>query len=214
MIVSLAYAAFSLIRTGALPAEVHNVLESQLPAWAQVTGNPVPHSEGEERIAVERTEGSTLHIVLIARQIKATIQREGGHSWLTEVVWCGQGTDRCEDVWSRNDEAWRSDKATANHTGYAVYRDALGLDPVSWTTSVPALVAGKKAWDKGLCTDGLCFLASVKDSSVATVAARPNGSVNWWDASYILGGSLEKELIHSYRYLLEKGRPVPKQGAR
>jgi len=214
MIASLAYVAFSLIRTGALPVEIHNVLEAQLPAWAQITGNPAPHSEGEERIAVERSEGSTLHVFLIGRQIKATVQREGGRSWLTEAVWCGQGVDRCADVWNRNDEAWRSDKETANHTGYAVYRDSLGLDPVSWTNSVPALAAGKKAWDKGLCTDGLCFLTSAKDSSVATVAARPNGSVNWWDAGYILGGSLEKELIHSYHELLEKGLPVPKQGAR
>jgi hypothetical protein len=210
----LAYVAFSLIQTAALPKEVHNVLEIQLPAWAEVTGSPSPHSEDEERIAVERTEGPTLHVFLIARRIKATIQREGGHSWLTEVVWCGQGPDRCEDLWKRNDEAWRSDKATANHTGYAVYRDSLGLSPASWTNSVPALAAGKKAWDKGLCTDGLCFLASVKDSSVATVAARPDGSVNWWDASYVLGGSLEKELVHSYRYLLEKGRPVPKTGGK
>lgn len=194
-----------------LPEGIHEVLEAQLPAWAAVTGNPAPASESaQERIAVERTEGNEVHLWLVARKIRATVRREEGRAWLTEATWCGAGPDRCEDLWARNDEAWRSDKATANHTGYAVYRDSLVLKPVVWDASAPKLVAGKKVWDKGLCSGGLCFLASDKDSSLATVAARPDASTAWWDASYVLGSALEKDLLHGWSLVLDKGRPVPR----
>ncbi|MEN9355739.1 MAG: hypothetical protein RL318_3064 [Fibrobacterota bacterium] len=192
----------------ALPTEVRATLESQLPAWAALTGNAAAASSSEERFAVERTEGAVLHVYLIDRKIQATIRREEGKSWLTEATWCGQGEGRCDVSWSRSDDQWRSDKNTANHTGYAVFRDSLSLPAVNWTESVPALVAGKKKWDKGLCRDGLCFLASAKDSSVAFVAARQDASILWWDASYILGGALEKDLLHAWKLLLDKGRAL------
>lgn len=208
--ISLLLSAASLLPSG-LPDGIREVLEAQLPAWAAVTGNAAPASEtDQERIAVERTEGSEVHLWLVARKIRATVRREEGRAWLTEATWCGAGPDRCEDLWARNDEAWRSDKATANHTGYAVYRDQLSLKPVAWDASVPKLVAGKKVWEKGLCAGGLCFLASAKDSSVATVAARPDASTAWWDASYVLGSALEKDLLHAWHLVLDKGRPLPR----
>jgi hypothetical protein len=200
--------ALSLNAPAALPEGVHRTLESQLPAWAAITGNPAAASQAEERIAVERTEGPVLHVFLIARKIQATIRREGERSWLTEATWCGQGEGRCDVAWARSDEQWRSDKNTANHTGYAVFRDSLVLATANWTESVPALVAGKKKWDKGLCQSGLCFLASAKDSSLAFVAARPDATVSWWDASYVLGGSLEKDLLNGWKLVLEKGKTL------
>ena len=191
-----------------LPEPIRKVLEAQLPIWSQVTGNPAPASTATERIAVERTSGNLIHLFLIDRKLQATVTREDDRHWLTEVVWCGEAAGRCEDLWKRNDEQWRSDKNTANHTGFAVYRDSLGLAAATMTESVPALATGKKKWDKGLCEAGLCFVVSSKDSSVARAAVRPDGSVLWWDGGYILGGSLEKELVHGYKYLLEKGKPV------
>ena len=197
------------ILSGALPDGVKKALESHLPAWSQVTGNPAPSSASEERVAVERSTGSTIAVFLVDRKIKAVVAKEDDSYWLTEVVWCGEGQGRCDDVWKRTDAQWRSDNTTANHTGYAVYRDSLRLSPSAWTNPVPSLAFGKKAWDKGLCEEGMCFAVSAKDSSVARGAVRGNGSVVWWDGGYILGGALEKELVHTYKYLLDKGKAVP-----
>lgn len=209
MNVSVAVLFGGQILSGALPDGVKKALESHFPAWSQVTGNPAPSSASEERIAVERSTGSTIAVFLIDRKVKAVVAKEDDKHWLTEVVWCGAGEGRCDDVWKRTDAQWRSDNTTANHTGYAVYRDSLRLSPNAWTNPVPALVFGKKAWDKGLCESGMCFAVSAKDSSVARGALRENGSVVWWDGGYILGGALEKELTHAYRYLLDKGKAVP-----
>jgi len=205
---SIVLVAISCAFSSPLPDPIKKVLEAQLPAWAQVSGNPAAPSFAVERIAVERATGSIIHIALVERKVKAVAMHEGDRYWLTEVVWCGAGAGRCDDDWTRPDEAWRSDKNTANHTGFAVYRDSLGLAAATMTESVPALATGKKKWDKGLCEAGLCFVVSSKDSSVARAAVRPDGSVLWWDGGYILGGSLEKELVHGYKYLLEKGKPV------
>lgn len=158
---------------------------------------------------MERSTGSTIAVFLIDRKMKAVILKEEDRHWLTEVVWCGAGEGRCDDVWKRTDAQWRSDNTTANHTGYAVYRDSLRLSPNAWTDPVPVLALGKKAWDKGLCESGMCFSVSAKDSSVARGAVRENGTVAWWDGGYILGGALETELVRAYKYLLEKGKPVP-----
>lgn len=208
MIGPVALTSFCLSLSGALPEPLHKVLEAQLPLWAQVAGNPAPSSGSVERIAVERTSGNLVHLFLIDRKLQATVTREDDRHWLTELVWCGEGSGRCEDLWKRNDEQWRSDKNTANHTGYAVYRDSLALSAPSLTEPVPALAAGRKKWDKGTCEAGLCFLVSAKDSSVARAAVRPDGSVVWWDGGYILGGQLEKELVHGYKFLLEKGKAI------
>jgi len=193
----------------ALPDAIKAALESQLPAWSQVTGNVAASSESDEKIAVERSTSNNIAVWLIDRKVKVSILREDSRHWLADVVWCGNGQGRCEDVWKRTDAQWRSDNATANHTGYAVYRDSLRLSPASWTDPVPALEFGKKKWDKGLCEAGMCFLVSAKDSSVAHGAARPDGSVATWDGGYIMGGVLETELVHAYKYLLEKGRDLP-----
>lgn len=206
------FVAASLVHqflSAGLPDGIKKALESHLPAWSQVAGNPAPSSESEERIAVERSTGSTIAVFLIERKIKAVVLKEEDNCWLTEVVWCAAGEGRCEDVWKRTDAQWRSDNTTANHTGYAVYRDSLRLSPNAWTNPVPALAFGKKAWDKGLCESGMCFSVSAKDSSVARGAVRENGTVAWWDGGYILGGVLEKELVHSYKYLLDNGKAVP-----
>ena len=201
--------AISFAFSGALPDPIRKVLEAQLPAWALVTGNPAAPSRALERIAVERTGGAIVHVVLVERKVKVVAMRDGDGYWLTEVVWCGGAPGRCDDDWARPDEAWRSDKNTANHTGYAVYRDSLANARPAWTESVPTLATGKKNWDKGLCESGLCFLVSAKDSSVARAAVRPDGSVVFWDGGYILGGSLEKEQVHGYGYLLENGHAIP-----
>lgn len=200
--------ALSLDAPAAMPAEIRSALESQLPAWAALTGNPAASGEEPERIAVERTDGPVVHVFLVGRRIQATVRREAGRSWLTEAVWCGAGEGRCDVDWSRNDEAWRSDKTTANHTGYAVYPEPLPLAPATWSDPVPALAAGRKKWDKGLCQGGLCFLASAKDSSLAFVAARPDASISWWDASYVLGSALEKDLLNGWKLVLEKGKAL------
>jgi hypothetical protein len=212
MFPSFAAMALSLTTT-ALPEAIKAALEAQLPAWSQVTGNVAASSESEERIAVERTTGNNLSVWLIDRKVKVTVLREDTRHWLTEVVWCGAGPGRCDEVWKRTDAQWRSDNATANHTGYAVYRDSLRLSVTSWTDPVPALELGKKKWDKGLCEGGTCFFAAGKDSSVAHAAARPDGSVAAWDGGYIKGGPLETDFVHAYGYLLEKGRE-PKKRAR
>jgi hypothetical protein len=209
---SMAILACSLALAGALPDEIRKVLESQLPAWSQVTGNPAPPSDAMERIAVERSTGTIINVVLIERKLNVVVMLEADRYWLTEAVWCGFDAKRCEDVWTRPDEQWRSDKSTANHTGYAVYRDSLRNAPPAWTESVPSFATGKKKWDKGLCENALCFLVSARDSSVARVAARPDGSVAWWDGGYILGGGTEKEMVHAYRYLLENGHTIPFKG--
>lgn len=209
MLGSVILVAFSTAFSGALPDPIRNVLEAQLPVWSQVSGNPAPASGGMERIAVERSTGPLVHVVLVDRKMKVVVTREGDRHWLTEVVWCGAGTGRCDDDWTRPDEAWRSDRNTANHTGYAVYRDSLRIAKPSWTESVPVLATGKKKWDKGLCENGLCFLVSAKDSSVARAAVRADGSVVFWDGGYILGGTFEKEQAHGYRYLLENGHAIP-----
>ena len=206
MINPLAIAALTLAQAGALPDAIRGVLESQLPAWAQVMGTPAAPSEGQERIAVERTSNPVVHLYLIERKIQVVLLREDQRSWLTEVIWCGQGAERCEDVWKRTDQQWRSDAETANHTGYAVYRDSLRTAPTSWTENVPSLVLGKKKWDKGLCESGLCVVVSAKDSSVARAAVRADGTVAWWDGGYILGNANEKEMVHAYKTLLEQGR--------
>jgi hypothetical protein len=198
---------FTVLCAG-LPEGLKKALESQLPAWAQVMGAPARSSESEERIAVERSTNSTTNVFLVERKMKAVVQKDGENAWLVDVVWCGEGPDRCDDVWKRSDEQWRSDKGTANHTGYAVYRDMLRLDAAGWTQPVPALETGRKKWDKGVCESGLCFVVAARDSSVARVALRPDGSVSWWDGGYILGRSNEKELVHAYTYLLENGRSV------
>lgn len=213
MIATLATTVLSASLCGALPEALKKTLESQFPAWSQVMGRTAPSSATEERIAVERTTNSVTNLFLIERKVKAVVQKEGEHAWLTEVVWCGEGPDRCDDVWKRTDEQWRSDKGTANHTGYAVYRDALALDAASWSQSVPALETGKKKWDKGLCENGLCFVVAARDSSVARVALRPDGSVGWWDGGYILGRANESELVHAYAYLLQNGRPLGTKGS-
>jgi len=208
MIATLAMTMLSAALCGALPEGLKKTLESQFPAWSQVMGRPSPNSEGEERIAVERTTNSTTNVFLIERKVKAVVQKEGESAWLTEVVWCGEGTERCDDVWKRTDEQWRSDKGTTNHTGYAVYRDNLRLDAATWSQPVPAMETGKKKWDKGACESGLCFVVAAKDSSVARVALRPDGSVWWWDGGYILGRSNESELVHAYTYLLASGHAL------
>ena len=205
----IAALAISLACSSPLPDPIRKVLEAQLPAWAQVSGDPAGPSVAVERIAVERSTGPLVHIALVERRVKAVAMHEGDRYWLTEVVWCGTGSDRCDDDWARPDEAWRSDKSTANHTGYAVYRDSLRDVAPAWTESVPVLETGKKKWDKGVCDGGLCFLVSAKDSSVARAAVRPDGSVAFWDGGYILGGKLEKEQVHGYRYLLESGHQIP-----
>lgn len=213
MLGSVLLALSGALCTG-LPDPLVKALEAHLPSWAQVTGNPAPASAAFERIAVERTSGPVVHLFLIDRKIQVVITREDDRAWLTDAVWCGAVPGRCEDVWTRTDEQWRSDKNTANHTGYAVYRDSLGLSPVAWSESTPALETGKKKWDKGLCTNSLCFLVSAKDSSVVRAARRPDGSVAWWDGGYILGGSTEKEMVHAYRYLLDNGRAIAGKGAK
>jgi len=212
MIASLA-SLFLSLAPAALPDAIKAALESQLPAWSQVTGNVAVSSESEERIAVERTTGEKLDVWLIDRKVKVSILREDARHWLADVVWCGTGPGRCDDVWKRTDAQWRSDNSTANHTGYAVYRDSLRLAPSSWTDPVPLLEFGKKKWDKGLCESGTCFLVSAKDSSVAHGAVRKDGSVATWDGGYIKGGALETDLVHAWKYLLEKGRE-PKKGAK
>jgi hypothetical protein len=200
---------FALGSTAGLPDGIRKALETQLPAWAAVGGNPAPSSEGMERIAVERTSGPVWKVFLLERKIRAEVRAEGDRNWLTEATWCGAGADRCDDVWSRTDEQWRSDKATGNHTGYAVYRDSLRLSVPGWTESVPAPATGRKKWDKGLCEAGLCFLASAKDSSLARAAVRSDGSTLWWDGGYVLGGALEKDQLHGWKLVLEKGKPLP-----
>jgi len=212
MLGSLILVAFSTTFSSALPDPIRDVLEAQFPAWSQVSGNPAPASVGMERIAVERTSGQLVHVALVERKVKATVMHEGDRYWLTEVVWCDGAPGRCDDDWSRPDEAWRSDKNTANHTGYAVYRDSLRNAPPAWTESVPTPATGKRKWDKGLCENGLCFLVSAKDSAVARAAVRPDGSVAFWDGGYILGGQMEKEQVHGYGYLLEKGHAIPSKG--
>jgi hypothetical protein len=207
MIASLTILALSMARTGAMPDAVKSALESQLSAWAQVAGAAAASSVSQERIAVERTSGSTLHIFLLERKVKAVVVAEGERSWLTDLVWCGADTGRCEDVWNRPDEKWRSDKSTANHTGYAVYRDSLRLSTATWKDPVLAAVFGKKAWDKGLCEGGLCFYASTKDSAIARAAFRPDGSVLWWDLDRVHPGSAQS-VIHAFGYLRDKGRAV------
>ena len=209
MIPSLPLFALLVPLSAGLPDGVLKVLESQLPAWAELTGNPAPSSASEERIAVERTSGPLLHVFLVERRIRAEVRREGETWWLSDATWCGTGTGRCDDVWKRTDEQWRSDASTENHTGYAVYRDSLRLGRAAWTENVAAPSTGRKRWDKGLCEGGLCFYASSRDSSVARVAARRDGSTAWWDGGYVLGGPLEKDLLHAWKLLLEKGRPVP-----
>ena len=189
-----------------LPDALRQVLESQLPAWAQVMGVPAPASSTPERIAAERSTGSTTTLFLIERKVKVVVQKENERAWLVEATWCGEGTDRCDDVWKRSDEQWRSDKTTANHTGYAVYRDSLRLAPGTFARSVPTLAFGKRKWDKALCEESLCFAVALADSSVARAAFRPDGSVAWWDGGYILGRANEKELVHAYGFLRDKGR--------
>jgi hypothetical protein len=206
---SIVLVAISCAFSSPLPDPIRKVLEAQLPAWAQVTGNPASPSTALERIAVERATGSIIHLVLLERKVKAVAMHEGDRYWLTEVVWCGAGTGRCDDDWTRPDEAWRSDRNTANHTGYAVYRDSLRNAASTWTESVPVPQMGKKKWDKGVCESGLCFLVSAKDSSVARAAVRPDGTVAFWDGGYILGGALEKEQVHAYKFLLENGHSIP-----
>jgi hypothetical protein len=208
LIATLALTVLSATLCGALPEALKKTFESQFPAWAQVMGRPAKASDQEERIAVERTTNAVTNLFLIERKVKAVIQKEGERSWLTEVVWCGEGPDRCDDVWKRTDEQWRSDKNTANHTGYAVYRDVLRLDAATWSHPVPALETGRKKWDKGLCEDGLCFVVAAKDSSVARVALRSDSGVAWWDGGYILGRANEAELVHAYTYLLQSGRSL------
>lgn len=209
MFASLAIAGILSTQAGGLPEEIRAVLEAQLPAWSQVMGNPTPASAADERIAVERSTSDAFNVVLIERKIKVAVMREAGRQWLADVVWCDQGADRCDDVWSRTDAQWRSDKATTNHTGYAVYRDSLRLSATSWTNPVGAMDFGKKKWDKGLCESGMCFVVSAKDSSVVRAAPRADGTISWWDGGYILGRSNEKELVHAYAYLLRKGHGIP-----
>lgn len=206
---TLILAAVSCAFSSPLPDPLLRVLEAQLPAWALVSGNPAPPSAAFERIAVERATGPIIHVLLLERKVKVVALREGDKYWLTEAVWCGAHADRCDDDWTRPDEAWRSDKSTANHTGYAVYRDSLRNATPTWSESVPVLETGKKKWDKGVCEGGLCFLASAKDSSTAHAAVRPDGSVAFWDGGYILGGTFEREQVHGWRYLLENGHAIP-----
>lgn len=193
----------------ALPDGIRSALEAHLPAWAAVAGQSAPSSPAVERIAVERTGGDEIQVFLVERRVRAVVRREGDRQWLTDVVWCGAGADRCEDVWSRPDEQWRSDKSTRNHTGYAVYRDSLRLSAPGWSDPVPAPATGRKKWDRGLCEAGLCFFASRRDSSEARVAVRRDGTVLWWDGGYVLGGPLEKDHLHAWSFLLDKGAPVP-----
>ena len=93
---------FALGSTAGLPDGIRKALETQLPAWAAVGGNPAPSSEGMERIAVERTSGPVWKVFLLERKIRAEVRAEGNRNWLTEATWCGAGADRCDDVWSRN----------------------------------------------------------------------------------------------------------------
>lgn len=213
MFPSLAFLALSLA-PAALPDALKSALESQLPAWSQVTGNVAASSESDERIAVERTTSNNIAVWLIDRKVKVSVMHEDARYWLTDVVWCGTAAGRCDDVWKRTDAQWRSDNTTANHTGYAVYRDSLRLSPSTWTDPVPFLEFGKKKWDKGLCESGTCFAVSAKDSSVAHGALRADGSVATWDGGYIRNGTYETELVHGYKYLLEKGRDLPARKGR
>ena len=174
-----------------------------------MTGNVATSSDPDERIAVERTTANSIAVWLVDRKVKVSVVREDAKYWLKEVVWCGATAGACDDVWKRTDAQWRSDNSTANHTGYAVYRDSLRIGSPSWTDPVPYLEFGKKKWDKGLCENGICFLVSVKDSSVAHGAAREDGSVVAWDGGYIKGGAGESQAIHAFDFLLEKGRDVP-----
>ncbi|MEK7394174.1 MAG: hypothetical protein AAB214_16570 [Fibrobacterota bacterium] len=213
MLASFASFVIALSPFAALPDAIKAVLEAQLPAWSQVTGNVTKSSEAEERIAVERATGDKIGVWLIDRKVKVSILREDSRHWLTNVVWCGAGAGRCDDVWKRTDAQWRSDNSTANHTGYAVYRDSLRLSVSAWSDPVPLVEFGKKRWDKGLCESGTCFMVSAKDSSVAHGAVRPDGSVASWDGGYVKGGPLETDLVQAYEYLLAKGRE-PKKGAK
>lgn len=206
MIATMASTLLSLALCRGLPEALKKTLEAQLPAWSQVMGRAAPNSTADERIAVERSTNASTTVYLIERKVKAVVQKDGDDAWLTDVVWCGEGPDRCDDVWARPDTDWRSDKNTANHTGYAVYRDQLELAPSKWTDPVPSVETGRKKWDKGVCESGLCFLVAAKDSSVARAAIRPNGGLWWWDGGYILGRSNEAELVHAYTYLLRTGR--------
>lgn len=206
MIAPLFAGLASSVLCSGLPEGLRNALETQLPAWAQVMGTPAPSSAAPERIAAERSTASTTTLFLIERRLKVVVQKEDDRAWLIEATWCGEGTDRCDDVWKRTDEQWRSDKATANHTGYAVYRDSLRLAPSPFGQPIPALTFGKRKWDKALCEGSLCFAAALADSSVARAVFRPDGSVAWWDGGYILGRANEKELVHAYGLLRDKGR--------
>ena len=207
MISPMALVAFSLSLTGALPDEFRRVLEAQLPVWSAVMGRPAPSSEAPERIAVERSTTSPLNLFLIERNLKVVVMREGERQWISEVVWCaGPGGDLCADMAKRTDAQWRSDKATTNHTGYAVYRDSLRLATPVWVDAVPPLEPAKKKWDKGLCEGGLCFYVSGRDSSVVRAAPGPDGAIGWWDGGYVKGGLNPTEMLHAYGYLLEKGR--------
>ena len=205
MIASMTVLVLALV--GAMPDAVKDALESQFPAWAQVAGVAAASSVSQERIAVERTSGGTLHVFLLERKVKAVVVSEGGRGWLTDLVWCGAADAGCEDVWNRPDEQWRSDKSTANHTGYAVYRDSLRLSAAAWNGPVSVPAFGKKAWDKGLCEGGLCFYASARDSAVARAAVRPDGSVLWWDMDRVRDGSAPS-VIHAFGYLRDKGRAL------
>ncbi len=203
--ITAAFLSLGLNLTAVLPPSLHDVIEAQLPIWSEVTGNPAePSVTREERIAVERTDGEECHIFLIDRKIRATVHREGESSWLTDVIWCDTMPGRCEDVWSRKDAEWRSDKSTANHTGYAVYRDSLMLNSVALTDHAPSgLTVGKKKWVKAICAGGLCFLAD-QDSSVASVAV-DGSKVLWKD---INRASASPDIGRAYRFLMLKGEEL------